>query len=50
MKHMSRSGNIKAGRVLHAQLKKLADAEDRSIVGQIRVLLNFYLKNHEKGN
>ena len=47
---MSKSGNINAGRSLHDELKKLADAENRSIVGQIRFLLEFYHKNYEKHN
>lgn len=50
---MSKSGNIKAGSKLHAVLKDLADAENRSIVGQIKHLLAYYIKHrkqHAKDN
>jgi hypothetical protein len=47
---MSKSGNVKLGRDLHAKLKKAADAEKLSIVGMIRYLLAYYRKDHEKSN
>lgn len=47
---MSTTGNVKLGRALHAKLKRMADAENRSIVGQIRELLDYYERNHVEVN